>query len=238
MRGLFPPILIGIFFKVYPLRLKNHTMTVEYKVDNEQTNLYRISFPKTDHADACMPPPTHSQGHTTTMKNCTRMTGGHRHIKPTSRMWLSLLGWWYLVAACTVRSTDAFALRSTGQRPHGGHVIRSALARNDDYDSTSAAANAKNNNKNNKNGGGLPGSEKPERSDRNLGGYDPSERIGSGINVGDPQIKLQEKERSVTSILKELAAIQQQGPQKYCILGTRHCSFLHQQIIELLYVMS
>ncbi|EEC45495.1 predicted protein, partial [Phaeodactylum tricornutum CCAP 1055/1] len=43
-----------------------------------------------------------------------------------------------------------------------------------------------------------------------------------------------EKERSVTSILKELAAIQQQGPQKYCILGTRHCSFLHQQIIELL----
>jgi hypothetical protein len=67
-----------------------------------------------------------------------------------------------------------------------------------------------------------------------VGGYDPSERIGEGINVGDPQIKLQEKEFSVTSILKELAAIQQQGPQKYCILGTRHCSYLHQQIIELL----
>ena len=68
-----------------------------------------------------------------------------------------------------------------------------------------------------------------------LGGYDPYEKFGGReINVGDPQIKLQEKERSVTTILKELAAIQQQGPQKYCILGTRHCSFLHQQIIELL----
>lgn len=86
------------------------------------------------------------------------------------------------------------------------------------------------------NGSGIPGSNPGRRSDQDVGGYDPSERIGDGINVGDPQIKVKEKERSVTSILKELAAIQQQGPQKYCILGTRHCSFLHQQIIELLYV--
>ena len=72
-----------------------------------------------------------------------------------------------------------------------------------------------------------------------LGEYDPSEDIRPEreVVVGDPQIRLKEKERSVTSILKELAAIQQQGPQKYCILGTRHCSYLHQQIIELLYVL-
>lgn len=72
-----------------------------------------------------------------------------------------------------------------------------------------------------------------------LGEYDPSEGINPQrkVVVGDPQIRLKEKERSVTSILKELAAIQQQGPQKYCILGTRHCSYLHQQIIELLYVV-
>ena len=71
-----------------------------------------------------------------------------------------------------------------------------------------------------------------------LGEYDPSEDIRPEreVVVGDPQLRLKEKERSVTSILKELAAIQQQGPQKYCILGTRHCSYLHQQIIELLYV--
>jgi hypothetical protein len=71
-----------------------------------------------------------------------------------------------------------------------------------------------------------------------LGEYDPSEGLSPEreVVVGDPQIRLKEKERSVTSILKELAAIQQQGPQKYCILGTRHCSYLHQQIIELLYV--
>lgn len=73
--------------------------------------------------------------------------------------------------------------------------------------------------------------------EKELGGYDPYEKLGGRqVDVGDPQIKVQDKERSVTSILKELAAIQQQGPQKYCILGTRHCSFLHQQIIELLYV--
>jgi hypothetical protein len=71
--------------------------------------------------------------------------------------------------------------------------------------------------------------------EKEVGGYDPSERLrGREVNVGDPQRKLQEKEFSVTSILRELAAIQQKGPQKYCILGTRHCSYLHQQIIELL----
>jgi hypothetical protein len=71
-----------------------------------------------------------------------------------------------------------------------------------------------------------------------LGEYDPSEGITPQreVVVGNPQLRVKEKERSVTSILKELAAIQQQGPQKYCILGTRHCSYLHQQIIELLYV--
>jgi hypothetical protein len=74
------------------------------------------------------------------------------------------------------------------------------------------------------------------REDRNVGGYDPSEKLEleTVVNVGNPQIRVASKERSVTSILRELSAIQQQGPQKYCILGTRHCSFLHQQIIELL----
>jgi hypothetical protein len=77
----------------------------------------------------------------------------------------------------------------------------------------------------------------PQASD-GISEYDRSEGIRPEreVVVGDPQIRLKEKERSVTSILKELAAIQQQGPQKYCILGTRHCSYLHQQIIELLYV--
>eukprot|EP00587_Corethron_hystrix_P012374 CAMPEP_0113319048 /NCGR_PEP_ID=MMETSP0010_2-20120614/13398_1 /TAXON_ID=216773 ORGANISM="Corethron hystrix, Strain 308" /NCGR_SAMPLE_ID=MMETSP0010_2 /ASSEMBLY_ACC=CAM_ASM_000155 /LENGTH=182 /DNA_ID=CAMNT_0000176523 /DNA_START=710 /DNA_END=1258 /DNA_ORIENTATION=- /assembly_acc=CAM_ASM_000155 len=52
--------------------------------------------------------------------------------------------------------------------------------------------------------------------------------------VGNPQQKVQAKSPSIDTVMKELAAIQQQGPRKYCILGTRHCSFLHQQIIELL----
>jgi len=52
-------------------------------------------------------------------------------------------------------------------------------------------------------------------------------------NVGAPQVK-QEREISIDTILQELQAIQNTGPQKYCILGTRHCSYLHQQLIELL----
>lgn len=71
-----------------------------------------------------------------------------------------------------------------------------------------------------------------------LGDFDPERKIPlkrEKVLVGDPQRKMvKEKEWSVSAILKELAAIQQQGPQKYCVLGTRHCSFLHQQIIELL----
>lgn len=51
--------------------------------------------------------------------------------------------------------------------------------------------------------------------------------------VGRPQARI-EKEYSIDTILKELAEIQRQGPKNYCILGTRHCTFLHQQIIELL----
>eukprot|EP00557_Chaetoceros_sp_GSL56_P009695 CAMPEP_0176478170 /NCGR_PEP_ID=MMETSP0200_2-20121128/1039_1 /TAXON_ID=947934 /ORGANISM="Chaetoceros sp., Strain GSL56" /LENGTH=380 /DNA_ID=CAMNT_0017874081 /DNA_START=310 /DNA_END=1452 /DNA_ORIENTATION=+ len=70
----------------------------------------------------------------------------------------------------------------------------------------------------------------------NLGEFDPSKKIPikREVLVGDPQIKIRKKEKSVSAILQELAAIQQQGPRKYCILGTRHCSYLHQQIIELL----
>lgn len=92
----------------------------------------------------------------------------------------------------------------------------------DDHGVTGDSANNNNN---------IKAAKKPD-----LGGYDAGEslRQQEKLNVGDPQIRVKEKERSVTSILKELAAIQQQGPQKYCILGTRHCSFLHQQIIELL----
>jgi hypothetical protein len=74
-----------------------------------------------------------------------------------------------------------------------------------------------------------------------IGDYNPGEGIEvrnpEKLNVGNPQLQVAEREFSVNAILKELAAIQQQGPQKYCILGTRHCSFLHQQIIELLYVL-
>ena len=77
-----------------------------------------------------------------------------------------------------------------------------------------------------------------DRDDGGLGEYNPAERLPGRrqqVLVGEPQKKA-EKEYSVSSILKELVAIQEQGPQKYCVLGTRHCSYLHQRIIELLYV--
>lgn len=52
-------------------------------------------------------------------------------------------------------------------------------------------------------------------------------------NVGDPQVA-QLEPMNITQVMTELQAIQSQGPKKYCILGTRHCSFLHQQIVEML----
>jgi hypothetical protein len=68
--------------------------------------------------------------------------------------------------------------------------------------------------------------------------FDPSNKLElrqDKMNVGNPQIVVvEEADMTVTDILRELAAIRQEGPQKYCILGTRHCSYLHQQIIELL----
>mmetsp|Transcript_26979 Transcript_26979/g.65564 ORF Transcript_26979/g.65564 Transcript_26979/m.65564 type:complete len:237 (+) Transcript_26979:35-745(+) len=41
-------------------------------------------------------------------------------------------------------------------------------------------------------------------------------------------------DKSFDTVLQELTAIQQDGPRNVAILGTRHTSYLHQQIIELL----
>ncbi|KAL3791108.1 hypothetical protein HJC23_012093 [Cyclotella cryptica] len=76
----------------------------------------------------------------------------------------------------------------------------------------------------------------------NVGGYDPMrDKLGlqrQTANVGAPQtIEVDPESTStmnITQVMTELQAIQSQGPKKYCILGTRHCSFLHQQIVEML----
>lgn len=69
-----------------------------------------------------------------------------------------------------------------------------------------------------------------------VGEFNPDEKLGlerETANVGDPQTA-QLEPMNITKVLTELQAIQSQGPKKYCILGTRHCSFLHQQIVEML----
>jgi len=43
-----------------------------------------------------------------------------------------------------------------------------------------------------------------------------------------------ERDKMFDTILQELSAIQQNAPRKIAILGTRHFSYLHQQIVELL----
>lgn len=43
-----------------------------------------------------------------------------------------------------------------------------------------------------------------------------------------------DREKMFDTILQELSAIQQNAPRKVAILGTRHFSYLHQQIVELL----
>lgn len=52
-------------------------------------------------------------------------------------------------------------------------------------------------------------------------------------NVGSPQ-RSPSKTYSLDSILLELAQISNSSPSTISILGTRHCSYLHQTIIELL----
>jgi len=47
-------------------------------------------------------------------------------------------------------------------------------------------------------------------------------------------LKDEERDKMFDTILQELSAIQQNAPRKVAILGTRHFSFLHQQIVELL----
>lgn len=90
------------------------------------------------------------------------------------------------------------------------------------------------------NNGGVNDDREPLKSFSSVPQYDPSDKLElrqDKMNVGNPQIMVyEENDMTVTDILRELAAIRQEGPQKYCILGTRHCSYLHQQIIELLYV--
>merc|ERR1719231_1365653 len=44
----------------------------------------------------------------------------------------------------------------------------------------------------------------------------------------------EERDKMFDTILQELSAIQQNAPRRVAILGTRHFSFLHQQIVELL----
>ena len=69
-----------------------------------------------------------------------------------------------------------------------------------------------------------------------VGEYNPGNNLGlqrEAPNVGDPQVA-QLEPMNITQVMTELQAIQSQGPKKYCILGTRHCSFLHQQIVEML----
>lgn len=81
------------------------------------------------------------------------------------------------------------------------------------------------------------------RRGRGVEDYDFERRLGlkrETAVVGAPQtavIDAEEEEISkmnITQVMTELQAIQSQGPKKYCILGTRHCSFLHQQIVEML----
>ncbi|KAJ1461205.1 hypothetical protein M885DRAFT_611934 [Pelagophyceae sp. CCMP2097] len=54
------------------------------------------------------------------------------------------------------------------------------------------------------------------------------------VNADPPPKISNKKEIEVEDMLRELREIQGKSPRSYCILGTRHCSYLHEQIIELL----
>jgi len=66
-----------------------------------------------------------------------------------------------------------------------------------------------------------------DSGDDDLSSYDPT---ASGSSTAT----LQREDMSIEEILRQLESIQQGNPKKIVILGTRHCTFLHQQIVELL----
>lgn len=57
---------------------------------------------------------------------------------------------------------------------------------------------------------------------------------GDAASAGSATLLKDEETFSVSTILKQLESIQEGKPKNIVILGTRHCSILHQQIIELL----
>mmetsp|Transcript_6919 Transcript_6919/g.14410 ORF Transcript_6919/g.14410 Transcript_6919/m.14410 type:complete len:265 (-) Transcript_6919:412-1206(-) len=83
---------------------------------------------------------------------------------------------------------------------------------------------------------GLPFKEEEAPDDRlSPQKSDPSAIPRRSAAVGDPQQQAAAASSpSIDTVMKELAEIQRQGPKAYTILGTRHCSYLHQQIVELL----
>lgn len=57
---------------------------------------------------------------------------------------------------------------------------------------------------------------------------------GDSLREQSGKVATLERDQSFDTVLQELSAIQQDGPRNVAILGTRHTSYLHQQIIELL----
>jgi len=93
-------------------------------------------------------------------------------------------------------------------------------------------------------GGADSGVEQPEANgwDEPLGASPPTQMQQAPPDISKGQFGggsggtavLEDTDFSVNTILKQLESIQQGTPKNIVILGTRHCSFLHQQIIELL----
>lgn len=61
-----------------------------------------------------------------------------------------------------------------------------------------------------------------------------SDSNGDSLQKSNSKVATLERDLSYDTVLQELSAIQQDGPRNVAILGTRHTSYLHQQIIELL----
>mmetsp|Transcript_7874 Transcript_7874/g.14281 ORF Transcript_7874/g.14281 Transcript_7874/m.14281 type:complete len:254 (-) Transcript_7874:476-1237(-) len=73
------------------------------------------------------------------------------------------------------------------------------------------------------------GQDETDRRNRRARDGEFEEERGSGT----PSVATLDPERNFDTVLQELSAIQNDGPRKVAILGTRHMSYLHQQIVEL-----
>jgi len=124
-------------------------------------------------------------------------------------------------------ATSTTTTTTRGAREDLGEAAASPMSRNAPQEPVVTTTTTKAGGSSSANGGN------GESATRRLTSKAPVRLKPETLSVGEP-LPRPEKKMEIEDMLRELREIQGDRPRGYCILGTRHCSYLHQQLIELL----